>query len=194
MAAEDPPIGPADRGTEHGSWIIEALETGRPYRGHFNVRNDGCIPNLPDDSIVEVPGYVDRSGIGIPRVGPLPLACAATLNASISVQRMAVRAAVEGDATLLKQAMLHDPLVGAVCDPVEVWQMTDEMLVAEARWLPQYRREMAAARRRLAEAKRRGEYRGTHKWKGAARLKVRSVAELRRARRAKTPRGRKGKP
>ena len=42
-----------------------------------------------------------------------------------------------GDVTLLKQAMLHDPLVGAVCDPNEVWQMADEMLVAQSQWLPQ---------------------------------------------------------
>jgi alpha-galactosidase/6-phospho-beta-glucosidase family protein len=43
-----------------------------------------------------------------------------------------MEAAVSGDVTLLKQAMLHDPLVGAVCNPEEVWQMTDEMLVAQA--------------------------------------------------------------
>ena len=43
-----------------------------------------------------------------------------------------MEAAVHGDVTLLKQAMLHDPLVGAVCNPEEVWQMTDEMLVAQA--------------------------------------------------------------
>ena len=49
-----------------------------------------------------------------------------------------MEAAVHGNATLLKQAMLHDPLVGAVCNPEEVWQMTDEMLVAQAKWLPQY--------------------------------------------------------
>ena len=49
--------------------------------------------------------------------------------------------AVTGDETLLKQAMLHDPLTAAVCDPPEIWQMTDEMLVAQARWLPQYKVE-----------------------------------------------------
>ena len=54
------------------------------------------------------------------------------------VQEMGVEAAVHGDVTLLKQAMLHDPLIGAVCNPEEVWQMTDEMLVAQAQWLPQY--------------------------------------------------------
>jgi alpha-galactosidase len=186
MEADDPPIGPDDRGHEHASYIIEALETGRTYRGHFNVRNDGCIPNLPDDAIVEVPGYVDRLGVHIPRVGPLPLACAATCNASIEVQRMSVKAAVAGDVTLLKQAMLHDPLVGAVCDPEEVWQMTDEMLVAQAEWLPQYAGAVPEAKRRLARAKRRGEYRGTWKWKGAARRPVRSVEELRRDKAART--------
>ncbi|HUX01365.1 MAG: alpha-glucosidase/alpha-galactosidase [Phycisphaerae bacterium] len=180
LADKDPPITPAARSTEHASYIIEALQTGRVYRGHFNVKNHGCIPNLPDDCIVEVPAYVDRNGVSVPRVGPLPLACAATLNASISVQRMAVQAAVAGDVTLLKQAVLHDPLVGAVCDPEEVWQMTDEMLVAQARWLPQYRKAIPQAKQRLAAAKRRGEYRGTWKWQGAARMRTRSVAELRR--------------
>jgi len=29
-----------------------------------------------------------------------------------------------------------NPLVGAVATPEEVWQMVDEMVVAEARWLP----------------------------------------------------------
>jgi alpha-galactosidase len=180
LKAEDKPIGPADRSSEHGSWIIEGLETGRTYRGHFNVRNDGCIPNLPDDCIVEVPGYVDRNGISIPRIGDLPMACAATLSASVNVQRMAVHAAVRGDVTLLKQAMLHDPLVAAVCNPPEVWQMTDEMLVAQARWLPQYKQAVPDAKKRLADAKRKGEYLGTHKGHGAARLPVKSVAQMRR--------------
>ena len=180
LKAKDKPIGPADRSSEHGSWIIEGLETGRTYRGHFNVRNDGCIPNLPDDCIVEVPGYVDRNGISIPRIGDLPMACAATLSASVNVQRMAVHAAVRGDVTLLKQAMLHDPLVAAVCNPPEVWQMTDEMLVAQARWLPQYKQAVPDAKKRLADAKRKGEYLGTHKGHGAARIPVKSVAQMRR--------------
>ncbi|MBS3734725.1 MAG: alpha-glucosidase/alpha-galactosidase [Phycisphaerae bacterium] len=181
MAADDPPIGPGDRSNEHGSHIIEGLETGRVYRGHFNVPNDGCITNLPDDSIVEVPGYVDHNGVSIPQVGDLPLACAATLSASINVQRMAVEAAVAGDAILLKQAVLHDPLTAAVCTPEEVWQMVDEMLVAQAKWLPQYADEIPAAKKRLAAAKRGKRYKGTWTWDGSARLKVRSVQELRDA-------------
>ncbi len=82
----------------------------------------------------------------------------------------------QGDVTLLKQAMLHDPLTAAVCNPEEIWQMTDQMLVAQAQWLPQYKKQIAAAQKRLAGAKPLG----TNKWKGAARLKEKSVAQLRK--------------
>ncbi|MDR2901468.1 MAG: alpha-glucosidase/alpha-galactosidase [Treponema sp.] len=128
------------RSLEHASYIIEALETGRMYRGHFNVINKGAISNLPADSVVEVPGYVDGNGISIPLVGDLPAPCAAICNQSIAVQRLSVEAAVEGNPQKLKQAMLLDPLVGAVCNPPEVWAMADEMLKAQAKWLPQYKK------------------------------------------------------
>jgi alpha-galactosidase len=130
----------ANRSLEHGSYIIESLETGRMYRGHFNVINKGAISNLPADSVVEVPGYVDGNGISIPLVGDLPAPCAAICNQSIAVQRLSVEAAVEGNPLKLKQAMLLDPLVGAVCNPREVWAMADEMLKAQAKWLPQYKK------------------------------------------------------
>jgi alpha-galactosidase len=114
----------------------------------------------------------------MPVVGPLPLACAATCSASVRVQEMGKEAAVHGDVTLLKQAMLHDPLVGAICNPEEVWQMTDELLVAQARWLPQYRDEIPAARERLARAERNGSRVRLRASEGAARLHVKTVEEL----------------
>ena len=166
------------RSEEHGSYIIEALETGRIYRGHFNVVNQGHITNLPDGCVIEIPGYVDRNGINMPVVGDLPLACAATCSASVRVQQMGVEAAVHGDVTLLKQAMLHDPLVGAVCNPEEVWQMTDEMLVAQAQWLPQYAAEIPAAKARLEEAERSGKRVKLVETQGAARLHTKTVDEM----------------
>lgn len=71
------------RSVEHGSYIIEALETGRSYRGHFNIPNQQWVTNLPDGSIVEIPCYVDGEGIHVAWQGDLPLACAATCRASI---------------------------------------------------------------------------------------------------------------
>ena len=174
--AEPPqPIGPEHRSGEHGSYIMEGLETGRLYRGHFNVPNGGCITNLPSDCIVEVPGYVDRNGINIPIVGDLPMGCAEVLNATVSVQRLAVEAALTGDDTLLRQAMLMDPLVGAVCNPPEVWQLVDEMLVAQEQWLPQYGKAIGDAKRRLAT----GDLLSTREYRGAARLPVRGPEEMR---------------
>lgn len=179
LKEEPPVITAAQRSEEHGSYIIEALTTGRTYRGHFNIQNRGHIPNLPDGCCVEIPGYVDHTGINMPVVGPLPLACAATCAVSARVQEMGMQAAVTGDVTLLKQAMLHDPLTGAICNPEEVWQMADEMLVAQAPWLPQYAGQIPAARARLAAHTRaRTRVRLRTGWRGAARLKTKSVAEL----------------
>ncbi len=167
-----------ERSEEHGSFIIEGLETGRVYRGHFNVVNQGHITNLPDGCVIEIPGYVDRTGINMPVVGDLPMACAATCSASVRVQEMSVEAAVHGDVTLLKQAMLHDPLVGAVCNPEEVWQMVDEMLVAQAQWLPQYAGQIPAAKARLAQSEKTGKRVHLIQTQGAARLHTKTVEEM----------------
>lgn len=141
----------SDRSLEHCSYIMEALETGKMYRGDFNVMNEGCITNLPYECVVEVPCFVDRNGIAVPKIGDLPLGCAAVCSQSVWVQKLAVEAAVSGDAELLKQAALLDPLTGAVCNPPEVWQMVDEMLIAQEKWLPQYKEAIAAAKERWAK-------------------------------------------
>ena len=173
------PLSTYARTDEHASHILEALETGRPYRGHFNVKNGGVIRNLPADCIIESPGFVDRFGINMVEGVTLPQACAATCSASVNVQRMGMTAAITGDLDLLKQAVLHDPLVGAICTPDEVWQMVDEMVVAQAQWLPQYADAIPAARERLKTPKVK-----TRDWSGAARQTVRSVEDLRKAKAA----------
>lgn len=149
---KEPPkkYGAQERSEEHGGRIIEALETGRVYRGHFNVMNDGTITNLPDECVVEVPCYVDGNGISVPRVGDLPLGCAAICSQSVWVQKLAVEAAVKGDIALLYQAAMMDPLTGAACTTKQIRQMVDEMLVAQAEWLPQYAEEIERAKARMA--------------------------------------------
>lgn len=80
-----------------------------------------------------------------------------------------------GNIDTLKLAVLHDPLVGAICTPDEVWAMVDEMVVAQAQWLPQYADAIPAARERVAKSTVK-----TTDWQGAARKQVRSVEELRK--------------
>ncbi|MBP3334208.1 MAG: alpha-glucosidase/alpha-galactosidase [Clostridia bacterium] len=170
---------PEKRSEEHGSYIIESLETGRIYRGHFNVMNYGIITNLPDECVVEVPGYVDRTGIHTPSIGELPLGCAAVCSQSIWVQRLAVEAAVSADRQLLIQAMMMDPLTGAVCTTAEIDQMVDEYLIEEAEWLPQYAEEIERAKARMEERKANGTFITKYRdYKGAARIKERTIEDM----------------
>ena len=96
-----------------------------------------------------------------------------------------MEAAVHGDVTLLKQAMLHDPLTGAVCDPEEIWQMTDEMLVSQAEWLPQYVQNgsVESAKTNLAEhEKNNTRVKTMDGFQGMARLHTKTVEEMAEAR------------
>jgi len=43
---------------------------------------------------------------------------------------------------------MMDPLVGAVCNPPEIWQMVDDLLIAQEEWLPQYKEAIAEAKKR----------------------------------------------
>lgn len=160
---------------EHASHIIKGLELGILYRGHFNVINKGAITNLPDDAVVELPCYVSKLGIEVPVYGELPLGCAAICLQSINVQRLGVEAAVHGDVSLLKQAMMLDPLTGAVLYPDEIGQMTDEMLVACEDYLPQYKEAISEAKTKLSE-----NYIEPHKAQSiTTRKKLKNIDEIR---------------
>jgi alpha-galactosidase len=95
---------------------------------------------------------------------------------SVNVQRLAVKAAVSGDIMLLKQAVLLDPLTGAVCNPPEVWQMVDEMLIAQEEWLPQY--DITPVKESWAKAEREGTLIPPQDYAGAARVKEATLDEM----------------
>ena len=126
------------RSAEYCSYILDAKETGRPFRLQGNVRNDGYISNLPHGCCIEVPVYVDREGLHPLRIGALPAQCAALNQSNVSVQALMVEAGLAGDPERAMQAIALDPLTGACCTLAEIRAMTAEMLDAEARWLPQF--------------------------------------------------------
>jgi alpha-galactosidase len=126
------------RSIEYGSYVIEALETGRTFKLNGNVINGGMISNLPADCCAEGPMYVDRMGLHKTIVGDLPPQCAALNMTNINVQRLAVEAALTGDPEHIVQACALDPLAGAVLTLQEIREMASEMLDAEKRWLPQF--------------------------------------------------------
>jgi len=134
----DEPTHIPPRSIEYGSYVIEALETGRTFKLNGNVRNDGMITNLPADCCAEGPIYVDKLGLHKTIVGDLPAQCAALNLSNISVQRLAVLAAMSGDPEHIVHACALDPLSAAVLTLKEIREMAAEMLEAEKQWLPQF--------------------------------------------------------
>ncbi len=126
------------RSAEYCSHIIEAIETGRPFRFNGNVRNDSLITNLPNGCCVEVPMHADSLGLHPPVVGDLPAQLAALNMTNVLVQGLAVEAALTGDPELVMQAVALDPLTAAVLTLADIRRMTASMLEAERPWLPQF--------------------------------------------------------
>ncbi len=127
-----------ERSAEYCSHIIEAKETGRIFRLNGNIRNDGYITNLPEGACVEVPIYVDRTGLHPTHIGALPAPLAALNMTNVLVQGLSVGAALAGDTELLVQAVAMDPLTAAVLTLDEIRRMTHDMLEAQRPWLPQF--------------------------------------------------------
>jgi alpha-galactosidase len=126
------------RSAEYCSHIIEALETGRPFRFNGNVMNRGFIENLPTDCCVEVPIAAGKGGLAPESVGSLPPRLAVLNMTNVGVQQLAAEAAVTGDPETLFAAVAMDPLTSAVLSLEETCRMVGEMLEAEREWLPQY--------------------------------------------------------
>jgi alpha-galactosidase len=113
---------------EFAATIINSVVTGRVSSIYANVKNGGLIPNLPADSIVEVPALVDHNGWQPCYFGELPPQCAALNAAHVSVQRVAVEAWKEGSRERAIQAIMLDPLTAAVCTLEQARAMADELL------------------------------------------------------------------
>jgi len=126
---------PIRRSVEYGSTIIHSLVSGIPSRINGNVKNNGLITNLSAGCCVEVPCLIDKGGIHPCYVGDLPPQCAALNQPNVNVQELAVKGVVEKDKTKIFQAILLDPLTGAVLTIDETRQLVEELFQAEAGYL-----------------------------------------------------------
>jgi alpha-galactosidase len=137
---EESPDGslPTERTNEYGSFVIEAVETDRPIRVNGNVPNRGLMHGLPYGCCVEVPCMVDANGVQPTTIEHYPSQLAALNRTNINVQELTVEAALSGDVEAVHHAVMLDPLTAAVCTLPQIRSMVDEMLEAQARWLPQF--------------------------------------------------------
>lgn len=129
---------PTTRSHEYGVGIIEAIETNRPCKINGNVPNRQLISNLPEGCCVEVPCLVDSSGIQPCVVENYPLQLAGLNRTNINVQELVVEASLTGNTDAVHHAVLLDPLSAAVGTMPQLHYLVDEMLDAQAQWLPQF--------------------------------------------------------
>lgn len=101
-----------------------------------NVPNEGQIPNLIGDAVVETPAVVTGGGVKPVHVGGLPSGLAALCNMQILVGSLAVEAGVKGDVKLAQQAMMVDPVVN---DTEAAEKAFEELMEAHVDLLPQFR-------------------------------------------------------
>jgi alpha-galactosidase len=100
-----------------------------------NIPNEGCISNLPDDAIVEVPAVVNARGVQGVHVGPLPQGLTAIMRREIEIQELVVQAGACGDRNAALQALLLDPHIHSYAQATHV---LDDLLKAHAKYLPQF--------------------------------------------------------
>ncbi len=126
-----------ERTEEYGSYIMEAIVTGKPYKIGGNVINCGLIDNLPAEACVEVPCLVDNYGITPCHVGRLPIQLAAMNSTNIYTQLLTIEAAVTRDKKRIYQAAMMDPHTSAELSIADIYAMVDELIEAEKEYLPE---------------------------------------------------------
>jgi len=123
---------------EYGAQIIAATLGGTPTVVYGNVPNRGLIENLPYDCCVEVACLVDSNGVQPTRVGHLPPQLAALNLSNVSVQSLAIEAALTAKLEHVYHAIMLDPMTACQLNLEQIRAMTDELLLAQAVWLPQF--------------------------------------------------------
>jgi len=123
---------------EYASYIMEAMETGNPYKIGGNVLNKGLITNLPTEAVVEVPCLIDRSGVNPTFVGKLPEQLAALNRTNINPQLLTIEAALTKKKELIYMAAMLDPHTSAELSMDDIKSMCDDLIEAHGDWLPKY--------------------------------------------------------
>ncbi len=92
--------------------LIASLTSNRRDTQIVNLRNDGALPFLPDDHVIEVPAVVGADGVTALPVEPLPADIAGLISHVAGYERLALDAAIHGGRDRVVRALLAHPLVG----------------------------------------------------------------------------------
>ena len=115
--------------------LVSSLHAGTGDVQVVDVRNDGSIPSLPDDAVVEVPCTVDRDGAHPLSQRDLPADMAGLVSHVKAYERLAVEASMTGSRETMIRALVTNPLVGQY--PLAE-RLADTLLAANRHFLPRF--------------------------------------------------------
>ena len=121
--------------SEAAAALIASLHAGTGDVQVVDVRNDGALPDLPDDAVVEVPARIDAAGAHPLPLAPLAPELLGLVQQAKAYERLAVQAATGGDRAAALKALLANPLVGdyRVAEP-----LLAALLQASRPYLPRF--------------------------------------------------------
>jgi 6-phospho-beta-glucosidase len=100
-----------------------------------NGRNDGTLRGLAADDVVEMPFRIGGGGLRPVAAAPLPPDMLGLVQAVTAYERLTVDAALTGDRTIARRALMAHPLVGQ-------WTLAgdvlDDLLDVGRRHLPRF--------------------------------------------------------
>jgi len=115
--------------------ILEGIRTNSGKQFNANLPNQGQIPNLPADAIVECPVIASATGLRPVITDPLPSGIVGALSSRFQCVEVTVEAALEGNRDKFVQALLID---GAVKSIKTAHRLADDLLAAQKEYLPQF--------------------------------------------------------
>lgn len=91
--------------------VLAMMQGTDPVSRVVNLRNDGMLPFLPDDHVIEVPARFNGGAFVAEPVAPLPDDIRGLVSAVAGYERLALDAAVHGGRDRVLRAMRAHPLV-----------------------------------------------------------------------------------
>ncbi len=115
--------------------IIDSIRQDKGEVFSANLPNSGQAPNLPPEAVLEAPTMATAAGMRPIAQRPLPSGVAGTLATRLCWAETVVEAALEGSRGKFVQALVLDGWVKSIQMAQE---LADELLAAQAEYLPQF--------------------------------------------------------
>jgi 6-phospho-beta-glucosidase len=121
--------------SEAAAQLVASLHDGRSDVQVVDVRNDGAMPDLPDDAVVEIAARIDRDGAHPLPLRPLSPELLGLVQHVKAYERLTVRAAMSGDRRVALEALMTNPLVP---DYTTAAPLLEALLEANRQHLPRF--------------------------------------------------------